>query len=281
MLTADTTACWKHGWSATILIPLIALMFLTGCGSSGSSNSNPGALSGNWQMTLQPIRSVNPIYQSGFLLQQSNALSGSLVATDACAGATPVTGAISGSNVTLNVNEFGGALNMTGSISADNASMSGSYLITEGSCHASASGTWVGVQVHPVRGAFHGTMTSATPPLAGSIYDVSGTLTQGQNEGSSNTDLTGVLNAVNYPCFSTVNVRGTISGQNVLLSFYDPLTGNKVGTVPGQLQSFATLSTDATSLSATTSTGYGVSSCPGLGPLTAGGDAGQIALTFP
>jgi hypothetical protein len=260
---------------------MIVLALLTGCGSGGSSNSNSGPLSGNWQITMQPVRSLNPIFQSGFLLQQSNNLAGSLVASDACAGATPVTGTISGSNVTLNVNEFGGALNMTGSISSDNAGMSGSYLITEGSCHESASGTWVAVLVHPVRGAFHGAMTSSTTPLVGNVYNVSGTLTQGQNDGSSNTDLTGVLNAVNYPCFSTVNIRGTISGQNVLLSLYDPLSGSKVGTVPGQPQSFAMLSPDATTLSATSSTGYGVSTCPGLGPLTAGGDAGQITLTFP
>ena len=259
---------------------LVVVATLVGCGTSGSS-SNTGQLSGNWQMTLTPVRSRNNILQSGFLLQQKNALAGSMVATDGCAGATPVTGTLSGSAVNLSVNEFGAALNMTGTVSSDNQTMTGSYIIPEGSCRAVATGSWVASLVQPVKGSFHGTITSATPPLAGTTYDVSGTLTQGLNTGSSNTDLSGVFTAFNYPCFSTVNVRGTISGQNVLLSFYDVATGNKVGTVPGQLQSFATLSVDATSLSDTSSTGYAVNSCPGLGSLATAGDSGQIALTFP
>jgi hypothetical protein len=263
-----------------LAIVLVLVLILSSCG--GGSSSNPaGALSGNWQMTMQPVRTRVPVSQSGFLVQQKSSLTGSMIATDACAGASPVTGTLSGSTVNLTVNQFGAALTMTGTVSADNASMGGSYSISEGSCRTADTGTWTASLVKPVQGSFHGTITSNVPPLLGNTYQVTGSLTQGANTGSSNTDLTGVITAVNYPCFSTANVRGTISGQNVLLTFFDPATGNKVGSVPGLLQSFATLSLDATTLSDTSASGYAVNGCPGLGTLGTGGDGGQIALTFP
>jgi hypothetical protein len=60
---------------------------------------------------------------------------------------------------------------------------------------------------------------------------VSGNLSQGPNDGTaSSSSLTGTITAQGYPCFRTVTVTGTITGENVRLSVYSS-DANLIGTI--------------------------------------------------
>jgi hypothetical protein len=74
-------------------------------------------------------------------------------------------------------------------------------------------------------------LTGVNPPAP---IAVSGTFTQSANAGASNATLTGTITAIGYPCFTTVSLSGTISGQSVYLNVFD-YSGVQIGTlgVPG------------------------------------------------
>jgi len=212
---------------------LLAAAACGGGGSSSSSNATGSPLSGNWQLNLvqQEPAPQTALSVSGFLLQSSNALSGSVqvppvAAHNNCGGVSSLTGTINGTSVTFSVNEGGTTLSFTGTISSNNQSMSGDYQGPGGGCFTRpTSGTWNAFLVPPLNGSFTGTIdsqymevlqgaTSAVPVM------VSGTINQSTNAGTSNATLTGTITAVGYPCFTTVTLSGTISGQNVYLDIF-------------------------------------------------------------
>jgi hypothetical protein len=217
-------------------IPLAFLMLaMVACGGGGSSSSSSGAaLSGNWQLNLlqEEPRPQTPLGVSGFLLESNDAVSGSvqvpaLAAHQNCGGASPLTGSVTGQNVTLTVNIGGASLNFTGSISSNNQSMSGDYQAEAGGCFTTAtSGTWSAVLIPPLSGNFTGTLSnSAYMPLVNGVVppapiSVTGSLTQSSNIGGSTATLTGTIQASGYPCFSTASLAGTISGSNVILTVF-------------------------------------------------------------
>ncbi len=105
--------------------------------------------------------------------------------------------------------------------------MSGDYQAQGGACFtAPFVGTWNAFLIPPLNGNFTGTLSGSgymaeltgVSPAAPIV--VSGSMTQTPNIGASNATVTGTISAVGYPCFSTVSVNGTISGQNVILSVF-------------------------------------------------------------
>jgi hypothetical protein len=223
----------------------LLLLILTACGGGKSSSSSTGsALPGNWQFNLvqEYPRPQTPLSVSGFLTESGGNLTGSVqvppVASHAnCGGVSTVTGTLSGQSVTLAVNEGGTTLNLSGTMSADGQSMTGSYQGPGGSCFtAPTTGTWSAFLIPPLDGSFTGTLTSQdymtllTGVSPAAPITVSGSFNQSGNAGASNATLTGTITAVGYPCFSTATMTGTISGQNVYLDIFD-YKGNQIGTL--------------------------------------------------
>jgi hypothetical protein len=280
------------------VLPLI----LTSCGST-SSKSTSGALSGNWQFTLlqnYPVPATQ-LSVSGFMTETNNALTGSfqvpvLGTSDNCGGVSTVSGTVSGSNVSLFVNNSGTTLNFTGTISPDGKSMSGDYQGLAGACFVNVStGTWNALLIPPLNGNFTGTLTgsaymqaltgtTAPPPIS-----VSGSFTQGPNAGASNAALTGTITAVGYPCFTTAALTGTISGQNVYLSVFG-YNGVQIGTlgIPGTqgvagAPAIVVATSSSVSLTGTGGSGLtlgdtGVASCPPISGVS--GDTTTVDVTL-
>lgn len=234
---------------------ILATWMLTACGGATSSPSSAtgGPLTGNWQVNLLQNfpKPQAQLSVSGFLVDSNNALTGSVQGpsivssngSHACGGVGPLTGTVSGQNITFSLNPGGTIFTFTGLLSTDNTSMSGNYQALGGDCFPNdeaTSGTWSAVLVPPLNGKFAGTLSNsvymsllsgANPP---SPITVTGALAQSSNVGASNATLTGTITAQGYPCFTTASLSGTISGQNVYLDVFD-YTGVQIGTlgVPG------------------------------------------------
>lgn len=288
------------------------LLSLTSCGG-GSTPVSSGPLTGNWQFTLSQNypRPVATIAISGFLSNpNTETVSGSLQvptfgANNRCGGASVVNGSLSGQDVTFSINSGGTVFNLTGTIASGNASMSGTYQAPGGACLTdSTTGAWTASLIPPLNGNFTGTLTDSTymalltglspaAPIA-----VSGTITQSTNADASNATLTGTITAVDYPCFSTASVSGTISGQNVYLNVFG-YNGDQIGFLgepsasPGVAGTPATVTTGSTGVTLTgTGTGGlslggavgnsvgGTGPCPPLGPENILYDATSVSLTF-
>lgn len=220
------------------------LLALAACGGGSAPPPTTGtSLTGNWQLDLlqEEPRPQTPLSISGFLVDSSNALTGSVevpavAAHNNCGGIGSVTGSISGQNVTIAVDEAGTTLNFTGTLSPDGTSMSGDYQGPGGGCYTTpTTGTWNGFLIPSLSGNFTGTINSSymqilqgakTPvPVA-----VTGSITQSTNAGTGNATLTGTISASGYPCFSNASLSGTISGQNVYLNIFG-YNGVQIGTL--------------------------------------------------
>jgi hypothetical protein len=223
---------------------MAGLLLTVGCGGGSSATLSPGPLSGNWQFTLpQANANLLPRTQSGFLVQQKDALAGSMVVkASGCSGVGSVAGSVSGSNVALvTTPPTGLSVNLTGTIGPDNASMSGNYTILINGCNGlgPTTGTFTASLVMPLKGSFQGTFTSSN---TGVVTPISGQVTQQTNPVglASSAPVTGTLSAVNY-CVSTASVSGFISGTDVALNLL-AADGTQIGEVTG------TASLDGTSV---------------------------------
>jgi hypothetical protein len=256
-----------------IILLLAVPLLLSACGDSSKKDpTSPGALSGNWQMSLQKANStLAPKTQSGFLSQSGETISGSLMFTDIpCSGIGSVNGTVTGSNISFEVLPTGVTVNLTGTVGSGQSSMSGNYTILSTGCSGSQSapqtGTWTANLVTPLKGNIQGTLSSKTHNTS---YALTGSISQGANNGTSNAPLTGTISATGY-CFTSVNIAGAISGTSVAINLVDA-DGVEVGQVNG-----------ASSLDGTTVTGtYQVL---GLGKGAAAGcvdgDSGTMTLTL-
>jgi len=286
------------------------LFICIGCGSKSSTSTN-GPLTGNWQLNLTqnyPTPSAQ-LSASGFLVQASNSLTGSVQGPviigasefHECGGQGPLTGTISGQDVTFSLTPGGATLQFAGAISSDNTSMSGTYQGLSGACYnqSSTSGTFTAQLVPPLNGSFTGTLNSGNymEALNGSTtpvpVSVSGSFTQSPNADSSSATLTGTITAAGYPCFTTASMVGTISGQAVYLAIYS-YNGQQIGTI-GTLGSFGLpgspatveLSSSGMALTDSNPTGFDLnisSPCPAVNNPTTGfaqtTDFGSFTLTL-
>jgi hypothetical protein len=249
-----------------LLSTLIATMACGGGGNSTSTSSGP--LSGNWQIALaRHVLPTQPLTYTGFLIQSGDSFSGNLLLGSGfigsgCSGVGPVTGTVSGQNVSLTIDEFGEDVSLTGTMPASNAApMNGEFSFLAGGCNAfPGTGTWSAFQVMPIEGSFHGTFTSTLPPPNNGTVNVAGTLTQGPNTGASTATLTGNISVVGTPHFcsylSTATITGLISGTSVSLNLFGPdgslITQiGQIGQIGDpQVSTQATVTPDGTALSA-------------------------------
>jgi len=218
-------------------VPLVWLVVLSGCGSSTSSPS-PGGLSGNWQMTVY----TNPLKTpSGFLLQSGNSLSGRFLVSGLCPSVAPAQGQLSGSNVSLTINQTAQTMTLTGTATADESSMSGNYSNLANGCGQTQVGPWTASRVNTLTGNFQSTFTSGN---VNAVFHFTGSVTQGANTGGSYALLSGNMTSTDATCFMSASITGQITGTSVVLNLEDS-AGDSLGKVD------AVLTTDATSASGT------------------------------
>jgi hypothetical protein len=238
--------------------PKIALLFLLAgtvalcaCGSSSTNNSQvvPLNLSGNWQFNMAEQLNPDPTkpsftggMQGGFLLQTSSSIAGQAsfvimtqptpgsgaLATPCNSGVDQITGTINGQTVNLTAQSSSGqTFTLTGTLSFDSSTMTGSYMSTDGTgCGIATAQNWSASLVPPlsgnIQGFFHS--TGGTAGLNEQEFVVSGSISQAPNTGASTASVTGNLRFVDpttlitdYPCFALASIVGQISGDTVFL----------------------------------------------------------------
>jgi hypothetical protein len=131
-----------------------------------------------------------------------------------------------------------------------------------------------------LRGSFPGATPGETAPVK-----VSGSFSQSSNAGSSAANITGTINATDYPCFSTATASGTISGQNVYFVVYG-YNGEAIGTFgqPPSTAGILSSTTSGTSLTGSMNLGsqgeFGASGpCPSINGQIYD-DSIQVSLDF-
>lgn len=300
------------------LLSLAGILVLSACGggASGGGSQIPVSLTGNWQFTVASPADGSFLggLQGGFLLQGKNSVNGSVAysillppapsggnPTVCNSGSAPITGTISGQNVTLTAVAGAQTFKLNGTLSFDGSTMAGTYasMVPDGSACGTAqtglqwSATFVPPLTGPIQGTFHS--SGGTAGLNEQDFLVSGALSQADNAGASNATVTGTLNFLNsttnlsdYPCFTLASVRGQISGNSVILQ----IVGTD-GSTWGQIGEPASSATGVTPVTFDPAQGgyilHGIgtsylvatNTCPGdLSTTTTAGDSGSICLAL-
>jgi len=253
---------------------------LAACGG-GSSDPVPGSLSGNWEITLQRHAHPEPFVFSGFLLQSGPSITGGVILGGGCDGVGSVAGSLDGQNLSLTIDEFGQDISLTATMPpggpSESTFLGGAFSSLAGACaDYDSTGTWSAVRVTAPSGTFHGTLTGIS---AGGtdMFDVTGTLAQGPNTGSSNAMLNGSITSTGAPHFcpylTSATLTGLISGTSVKLSLVDS-TGAQIAQFTP-----ASITPDGTSLTCQA----GATSCYVFQPLSNAcpGETGTVQLSFP
>jgi hypothetical protein len=121
--------------------------------------------------------------------------------------------------------------------------MSGSYTLLSTGCSGTNSspetGTYVANLVTPLNGNITGSFMSND----GVSYAVSGKVTQGTNNGTSSTPLSGSLTFTGF-CYPSANIVGSVSGTSVVMNLAES-DGTQIGQMTG------TTSLDGTAVTGT------------------------------
>ena len=313
---------WLHAVFAKALggfLLAAGMLVLSSCGGGGSSSSQkiPVTLSGNWQFTMAPPADGSFLggIEGGFLLQNNDAsvnggatyavtLPGLLIPCNT--GSATVTGTINGQTVNLTAVAGTQTFTLQGTLSLVSSTMSGTYMSTAGTAsNGSPCGTaqtglqWSAYLVPPLLGSVQGNFQSAGGAAGLNEQDflVSGGLVQAANTGASSATVTGNLSFFNvltqasdYPCFTTAQVYGQISGNSVALQITGS-DGTLLGLIGEPVGSWGSTGVNPVTFDsvhggyilhgAGPSYSVATSACPGsLENVDAAGDFGNICLAL-
>jgi hypothetical protein len=227
---------------------LACTLILLACGGGGKADppASGEPFSGNWQFVLNATTlPAATKTESGFLIQSGSSLAGGVFLSDQtlCPGIGTAQGELSGSDVTITVNQVAQTLTFTGTTASDGSSMSGNYSILASGCGVGSTvGTWTASHVKPVNGSYQATFTSGAQ--IGLIYTFAVTVSQGPNTGSSAANLSGTMTSNNAPCGGNLSIAGLVSGSSVVFNLLAP-----DGSAAGQFRGMTT--PDATMLTGT------------------------------
>jgi hypothetical protein len=134
-----------------ILLTIFVAVFLVGCGggsgnnSSSSATQSPLSVAGTWNFTGTSSSSGTQFSASATIAQNGSNLSGSYnLPGGLCATSGSFTGTLNGNALTINLNENGQIVILTGTVSGSSAS--GSYSTPSGGCTNGDIGTWAGME---------------------------------------------------------------------------------------------------------------------------------------
>jgi hypothetical protein len=143
----------KQRW---FCFPVILLLVISaGCGGSGSSTVSNTGLYGNWNITMYPTGSSSPTYVFALAMSQegsSNYSGGSLAYTGGVAApsgmcinanALTATASTSGTNFTMTITDTssGTVIYVTGSLTTQTTTLTGSYSNAVSNTCSASSGT--------------------------------------------------------------------------------------------------------------------------------------------
>ncbi|HEX4134032.1 MAG TPA: IPT/TIG domain-containing protein [Bryobacteraceae bacterium] len=112
-----------------------------------SLDTQATGLTGYWNFTAQSNVYGFQSGASGQLTQSGNTISGQLsLSGTPCATSAVASGTVSGSALSMTLNENGQVVTFSGSVSSDGNSASGAYVAPSGGCTNGDSGTWVGTR---------------------------------------------------------------------------------------------------------------------------------------
>lgn len=284
-------------------VPLLMMLsaswvLMSACGTSSQSAQSSAPLSGNWQFTMAAPsdRSFSGGMQGGFLLQNNGSVTGQVVYSIAVAGSPPtpcdgsaaITGTVSGQNVTLMAVAGTQTFNLTGSLSSDGKTLTGTYsTVATPSCGTAQTGlAWSAMSIPPLTGAVQGSFHSTGPPSTSRInqdFAVTGVVSQGPNIGASSATITGTLTFQGYPCLDTASVNGQISGSSVILQIIAPngLNVGRIGSPPNSSTAPGPVAFQSSAAGGYILQGpnaYGVSTTACLGNPASPGDEGNVCL---
>jgi hypothetical protein len=137
------------------LVLVTVFVFLIGCGggSSGGSQSQqatPVNIAGDWQITAKSTVFGFSATVTGFVNQSGGTISGQLaISGSPCAVSATMAGTVSGTAVTIQIDENGQPVTLSGTASVDGNSASGTYTATTGGCLNGDTGTWTATRVPP------------------------------------------------------------------------------------------------------------------------------------
>jgi uncharacterized protein (TIGR03437 family) len=208
---------------------------------------------------------------NGSLTQNGNSVTAEFIFSGTpCAASASGTGTLSGTSLTMNLNEGGQIVAFTGTVSSDGNSANGNYQAPQGGCLQGDFGTFTGVRLPAIGtgGVVNGASFGTQSPAAGSIGSLFGTALASATTAAASlplpTSLGGVsvrINNIAVPLFfvsagqinfqfpweltgvtsasATVTARGsTSSSQTVRLAAAGPgiFSTNSQGTGQGAIQ---------------------------------------------
>lgn len=117
----------------------VAVLFLAGCGSSSHPN-----MTGNWTFVVTSTAFGGSGTGVVALTQSGSSISGTLNFSGGtpCAASPSLTGTVSGTNLSLQLNENGQTVSLTGTANSSFSAASGDYTAPAGGCTNGDFGTW-------------------------------------------------------------------------------------------------------------------------------------------
>jgi FG-GAP-like repeat len=214
--------------AAKFVPPCLLLCFaLITCGGGGGSstgsnesggNGGPVNVAGNWQFTTNSTTFGTQDTVAGSLLQSGSAISGDLfIFNSPCAlqgTAYPLTGTESANSISAMLDEAGQQVTISGNVSSDGNSISGTYQAPAGGCTNGDAGTVSGQRYAALSGTYRGAFQSNNISL--SPFNVSAAITQ-----DSQGNLTAVATITGSFCFTSINLSGRIAGSILALTGTD------------------------------------------------------------
>jgi hypothetical protein len=114
---------------------------------SGNVSPTPVNIAGNWTFSSMSSKFVAQRTFTGTVVQTGSNISGSLnISGSPCAQTGNLTGTLNANSITASLNENDQAISLSGTVSSDGNSASGTYSAPVGGCTNGDAGTWSGTR---------------------------------------------------------------------------------------------------------------------------------------
>ena len=210
---------------------VLFLLFMCGCGSGGNSNNGPmlTLTAGNWQFNMVSTTNPGAVGGGGTSLSQTGtSVSGIMhVLFLPCFklfGDTSVSATITGSTLQLTASSAAGSISVTATGSA--TALTGTYTLSGTGCPQD-SGTFTAILVPSATGNWHGTLTSASGPVA----QVTAALTQSGPDAHGFFPVSGTVTFNGGTCLVSGNIVSGMAVGAVYVLIVSPDPTQAIATV--------------------------------------------------